>query len=110
MCWDYAFERIFIHFSDTIFSGSLPPSIPQAVCFSLPNEENNLASNPIWFANITNCFASYIDALLITGDFRYAPDKENNPKNVADYISPYQLMYEDLLNPHNIFALIPPII
>lgn len=27
-----------------------------------------------------------INALLVTGDFRYAPDKENNPKNVADYI------------------------
>lgn len=27
-----------------------------------------------------------VDALLITGDFRYAPDRESNPKNVADYI------------------------
>lgn len=27
-----------------------------------------------------------VDALLVTGDFRYAPDKENNPQNVAQYI------------------------
>ncbi|MHB8130804.1 MAG: metallophosphoesterase [Mobilitalea sp.] len=27
-----------------------------------------------------------VDALLVTGDFRFAPDKENNPKAVADYL------------------------
>lgn len=27
-----------------------------------------------------------IDALLLTGDFRFAPDSENNPKTVADYL------------------------
>lgn len=27
-----------------------------------------------------------VDALLVTGDYRYAPDRENNPKNVADYL------------------------
>lgn len=27
-----------------------------------------------------------VNALLVTGDFRFAPDKENNPKSVADYI------------------------
>lgn len=26
------------------------------------------------------------DALIITGDYRYAPDKEENPQNVADFI------------------------
>lgn len=27
-----------------------------------------------------------VDALLVTGDYRFAPDKQNNPKNVADYL------------------------
>lgn len=27
-----------------------------------------------------------VDTLLVTGDYRFAPDKENNPKNVADYL------------------------
>lgn len=27
-----------------------------------------------------------VNALLVTGDYRYAPDNENNPKNVAEYL------------------------
>ena len=27
------------------------------------------------------------DAMIITGDFRYAPEKENNPQKVVDYIN-----------------------
>lgn len=27
-----------------------------------------------------------VDALLVTGDFRYAPDEEDNPANAADYL------------------------
>lgn len=29
---------------------------------------------------------THVNALFVTGDFRYAPDRENNPKNVADYL------------------------
>lgn len=37
---------------------------------------------PEYLASIDGDF----DALIISGDFRYAPDKEENPQKVADYI------------------------